>query len=253
MKVVQNIYDDPVFFEGYRKLRGNPDSANALQEKPALFALSPDLGGKSVLDLGCGYGENCATFYRMGAKKVVGIDISKKMIQAAKFENPNIHFIIMDMNNLSFSGQKFDVVFSSLAVHYIEDFDNFVRSVFNLIGNDGYFVFSQEHPLTTSPIGGASWAINEEGDAIHYKLTDYARSGERKTRWIVDGVVKYHRTFSELINTVICNGFVVEKVLEPIPGNEIIERLPSYGKDMHKPNFLLVRARKQAECRGRKI
>ncbi len=78
MKVVQNIYDDPVFFEGYRKLRGNPDSANALQEKPALFALSPDLGGKSVLDLGCGYGENCATFIGWEQKKLSVLIYQKK-------------------------------------------------------------------------------------------------------------------------------------------------------------------------------
>lgn len=58
----QNIYDNDVFFDGYKKLRDNPYSANAVEEKPALFSLAPDLSGKAVLDLGCGYGENCAEF-----------------------------------------------------------------------------------------------------------------------------------------------------------------------------------------------
>jgi len=65
-----NIFDDSVFFDGYKKLRENPDNANILEEKPALFSLAPDLTGKNVLDLGCGYGENCMEFLRHGASKV---------------------------------------------------------------------------------------------------------------------------------------------------------------------------------------
>jgi len=70
MSKSQNIFDNEIFFEGYKKLRDNPYCANNLEEKPALFSLSPDLNGKSVLDLGCGYGENCAEFKRLGATKV---------------------------------------------------------------------------------------------------------------------------------------------------------------------------------------
>ena len=76
MTHAQNIYDNETFFEGCKKLRENPDSANNLEEKPALFSLAPDLTGKTVLDIGCGYGENCTEFLRLGAAKVVGVDIS---------------------------------------------------------------------------------------------------------------------------------------------------------------------------------
>ena len=64
--MAQNIYDDPTFFASYIALRQNPNSANEMLEKPALFSLAPDLGGKRVLDLGCGCGENCAEFFRRG-------------------------------------------------------------------------------------------------------------------------------------------------------------------------------------------
>ena len=76
----QNIYDNPIFFEGYKKLRENPNNVNLLEEKPALFSLVPDLLGKNILDLGCGYGENCAEFRHLGANKVVGVDISEKCL-----------------------------------------------------------------------------------------------------------------------------------------------------------------------------
>jgi SAM-dependent methyltransferase len=244
MNASQNIYDDPKFFEEYQKLRENRDSANNLEEKPALFSLSPDLKGKTVLDLGCGYGENCAVFYEKGAVKVVGIDISEKMLAVARHENPDVDFRLMDMNDLSTIKEKFDVVFSSLSVHYIEDFNQFIASVAALLNERGYLIFSQEHPLTTAPMKGASWTRDEQGDIVHYNLTDYARSGERRTYWFVENVIKYHRTFSEVVNTLVQNGLAIEKMLEPVPAQETIERLPKYEKGLHKPNFLVVKARK---------
>lgn len=244
MRKTQNIYDNQAFFDGYKKLRDNLYSANNLEEKPALFSLAPDLGNQAVLDLGCGYGENCAEFKARGASKVVGVDISEKMLAVARAENPDIEFVRADIGDLSFLKDKFDVIFSSLAVHYLEDFSDFVKQVYAHLKPNGYFIFSQEHPLTTAPIQGAAWAKDSDGNVMHYKLTDYAKSGKRATYWIVDGVEKYHRTFSELINALASAGFAVEKMLEPTPTEETIKREPSWEKHFHKPNFLLIKARK---------
>lgn len=199
------------------------------------------------MDLGCGYGENCAEFKALGATAVLGVDISEKMLTVATAEHPDIEFIRADISDLSFLKRKYDVIFSSLALHYIEDFDAFVKGVYDVLTPGGYFIFSQEHPLTTAPIAGASWSIDPEGNVLHYNLTDYARCGKRSTRWIVDGVEKFHRTFSEIINALIAAGFTIEKMLEPIPTKEIIERDKSWEKDLHKPNFLLIKASKQKE------
>jgi len=88
----QNIYDNPVFFDGYKKLRENPDNANLLEEKPALLSLAPDLMDKTILDLGCGYGENCIEFKRLGAVRVTGIDISEKMLAVARAETSDVEY-----------------------------------------------------------------------------------------------------------------------------------------------------------------
>ena len=64
----QNIYDDPDFSAGYRSLRENPVNYNLLLEHPALFSLLPDLAGKDVLDMGCGFGEICALCTQRGAR-----------------------------------------------------------------------------------------------------------------------------------------------------------------------------------------
>jgi len=241
----QNIYDNKTFFDGYKKLRDNPDSANILEEKPALFSLAPDLTGKAVLDLGCGYGENCAKFKDLGASRVVGIDISEKMLEVAKNEITGIEFISADMSDLSHIDGHFDVVFSSLAIHYIKDFDSFVASVNRILVEGGVFIFSQEHPLTTAPPAGASWTRDKNRNVMHYNLMGYMRSGQRSTAWIVDKVIKYHRPFSEIVNTLIDNGFVIERMIETVPTEETIKRLPHYEKDLDKPNFLLMKTCKR--------
>ena len=87
--------------------------------------LIPDVQGKSVLDLGCGFGFNCKEFALVGAKRVVGIDLSEKMIEQAKATNntDSITYHIMSMVDIDNLNAKFDFVFSSLAFHYIEDFE----------------------------------------------------------------------------------------------------------------------------------
>ncbi len=242
----QNIYDNQIFFDGYKKLRDNPSVANDIIEKPALFSLAPNLKNKSVLDIGCGYGENCVEFFKMGATNVTGLDISKKMLEIAESENtlPNIKYINKSMTDLNEITEKYDVVFSSLAVHYIEDFDKLVSDIYNLLNQGGYFIFSQEHPLETAQLTQNRWTRNADNEPIHYNLTTYALEGERKVTWIVDGVIKYHRTMSSIINSLLNAGFIIDKMLEPIPSKEIMDQYPSYKKYIHRPNFLLIKAKK---------
>ena len=247
----QNIYDNDLFFDGYYRLRKNQDSANNLEEKPALFSMLPCLKGKKIIDLGCGYGENCKAFADMGAEQIVGIDISKKMLAIARKEHhaANIEYRNMPMEDLRFDGWEFDVAVSSLAIHYVRDFEEIAKNVYSILAEGGLFIFSQEHPLTTAPISGAQWVTDADGNLDHYRLTDYARSGKRSVSWLVDGVIKYHRTFSDLLNALITAGFIIEETREPVPTWETVNRLPHYAKDLHKPNFLIIKAKKSVICR----
>jgi ubiquinone/menaquinone biosynthesis C-methylase UbiE len=44
----------------------------------------PDISGSVVLDISCGFGKNCKFYAEAGASRVVGIDISSKMITLAR-------------------------------------------------------------------------------------------------------------------------------------------------------------------------
>lgn len=243
---LQNIYDNETFFEGYKKIRENEVNANNLFEIPALFSMMPDLKDKVVLDLGCGFGEHCKRFVESGAKKVVGIDISEKMLEIAKEENSDskITYINMPMENISQLNEKFDIVVSSLAFHYVEDFSGVVKNIYDLLNEKGIFLFSQENPLCTCFSGGDRWTKDENGNKLYINLSNYGVEGERESTWFVDNVKKYHRTFSSIINTLIETGFTVEKMVEPLPTAELLEKYPDYKDLFHKPDFLLIRVRK---------
>lgn len=242
----QNIYDNETFYEGYKKIRENANNANNLFEIPALLSLLPDLKGKRVLDLGCGFGEHCKMFIQKGASSVVGIDISEKMLEVAKCENSDerITYLNMAMEDLETLDMYFDVVVSSLAFHYVEDFAGVVKRIYQMLSKDGYFIFSQENPLCTCHSGGNRWTKDEKGNKLYLNLSNYGVEGERESVWFVDNVKKYHRTFSTIVNTLTDSGFFVVRMIEPLPTEEILAKYPEQSDLFHKPDFLLVKARK---------
>lgn len=242
----QNIYDNNTFFEGYKKLRENKASANELFEIPALRSLLPNLEGRKVLDLGCGFGEHCVQYIQAGATKVVGIDISEKMLEVAKMENndPRITYINTPMENISEIKETFDIVVSSLAIHYVEDFDTLVQDVYEMLNENGLFIFSQENPINTCYSSGDRWTKDEKGNKLFANLSNYSLEGERESKWFVDGVKKYHRTFSTIVNTLVKAGFHIEKMIEPVPTPELLKMYPDQKDLLHKPDFLLIKARK---------
>ena len=243
----QNIYDDQVFFKKYMDLRQDRLCANNLEEKPARIDMIGDLKNKRVLDLGCGTGDDCFEYLKMGASKVVGIDVSDNMISEAKKRHgsTDIEFILMDMEKLSEIPYKFDVVVSSLAIHYIRDFSSLCNNVYNILDKSGIFLFSQEHPIFTADKRGVTWLKDIDDEVTGMIVADYPENGKRETHWLVDGVVKYHRTFSVIINSIVDAGLIIRKVKEPIVDDEIISISPSLSRCRHVPDYLYVLSEKE--------
>lgn len=245
----QNIFDEPQFYEGYRELRERPVNYNVLLEHPALLRHLPSPAGKDILDLGCGFGEICAHCQQQGARSVTGIDLSQRMLTVARRENAgqNIDFQQLDMREIEQLGRSFDLILSSLAVHYIEDFDALCQSVARCLRPGGIFLFTQEHPLGTCHQDRTApfFVYDDEGRALYHPLTDYARPGRREVTWFVDGVVKYHRTFSQLCNALVAAGLNLVEMEEPVPTPELVAQYPFFAKEYHKPSFLLIKAQKQ--------
>ena len=242
----QNIYDNQDFFDGYKELREGIN-ANDLIEIPQLFDLIGDVTGKSVLDLGCGAGGHDKKLIEKGASHVLGIDISTKMIDLAKKNNSDdkITYQIMSMNDIDKIDQKFDLVVSSLAIHYIEDYDTLCKKVYNLLNDGGEFIFSHGHPMDSAVI-----LNNLEHRYVildgkkYFLLSDYNNEGKRTSLWFVDGVETYHRNMSSLVNGLIDAGFTIERLNESYATEEAIKMKPKLIEQRDHSYYVYIKAKK---------
>jgi ubiquinone/menaquinone biosynthesis C-methylase UbiE len=242
----QNIYDNETFFNEYKSLRDSGVSYNDFVEQPAIKSLLPSLHGKSVLDLGCGFGHFARLCIEQGASKVVGVDISSKMLEIARRENSHqkIEYICSAIEDVDWNGQKFDVIVSSLALHYINDYNSLIKTIYHLLEDNGEFIFSTEHPIVTANKGMNNWVKDSEGKKLHWAIDHYHDEGEREQHWVIDGVITYHRTVSTLINTLIMNGLTFNKMIEPQSTPEGLKQMPKLVSEKRRPSFLVIKSKK---------
>ena len=83
----ENKYDNSVFFKKYSEMPRSKYGLSAAGEWEVLERVLPQLKDKSILDLGCGYGWHCKYAANKGASKIVGVDISTKMLELANLKN----------------------------------------------------------------------------------------------------------------------------------------------------------------------
>lgn len=246
MEKIQNVYDDEKFFSQYKEMRDSKINANELIEIPIIKSMLPDLKKKKIFDLGCGEGEMAKFFIDKGAKKVVGIDVSHNMIsEAMKKESKNLEFKLLPMEEISSIDEKFDIVFSSLAFHYVEDFTKLMKDISSKLKKNGYLIFSQEHPLVTATIrtNDIPKYIEKDGKRYYY-LSDYNDIGKRLIDWNIEGVVKYHRNFETIFNSLKDANMEIVELRESKASEEAIKIVEKYKNLNNRPFFLFIKARK---------
>ena len=242
--MTQNIYDNEEFFEGYSRLGRSIEGLDGAAEWPALRALLPDLRGLDVLDLGCGFGWFCRWARQNGAAHVLGIDVSERMLvrSRATTQDTAITYARADMEHLELPPASFNLVYSSLALHYIEDLNRLMSQVYRSLIPGGSLVFSVEHPIYTAP-ADPNWSLNAAGRKT-WPIDGYLDEGPRSTDWLAKGVIKQHRTVATYINTLLRLAFVVSHVEEWGPTEAQILARPALADERQRPPFLLVAARR---------
>jgi ubiquinone/menaquinone biosynthesis C-methylase UbiE len=127
--------------------RGATDFAQNYLEKPAMVTQMPcTLFGKKVLCIGVGAGNELKEILKRQPDKVVGIDVSTKLLNIAKSRFPQVEFQRMDMTQMTFGNEEFDFVYSSLVFHYAKDWDVLLAGVNTALKKGGKLLFSTHHP-----------------------------------------------------------------------------------------------------------
>lgn len=244
----KELFDDDNFFYKYLELRKDKNNYNDLIEQPIIFSLLGNIRGKSILDIGCGYGSTTYKLSEQGGNRILGIDSSERMIMKAKLENKkeNIEYKVLNAIDLDLISEKFDVVLSCLAIHYIENIDKLFKNVNNLLNENGEFIFSMEHPIFTASVDNTSrkWLYNRRGEVSGFILDNYSKEGVRKSNWLNKDLIKYHYKTSTIINKLIENGFSIDKIEEPSPTRKMVKALSKAEHEIHRPVFLIIKCHK---------
>ena len=240
--MAQNIYDDPGFFAGYAQLRRSTDGLDGAPEWPALRRLLPPLRGARVIDLGCGYGWFCRYARAQGAAQVLGVDLSARMLERARADTGDaaVEYRQADLDRYAFGDASYDLVYSSLTLHYLDDIAALFARIRAALAPGGRLLFSAEHPIYTAP-RHPGWTLDARGRRT-WPVDGYRHEGPRLTDWLAPGVRKQHRTLGTVLNALIGAGLRIAHVEEWGPSAEQVARQPELAEENERPMLVLVAA-----------
>ena len=215
------------------------DSApyNALYERPAMLDMLQPMEGARVLDAGCAAGWYAVQLASRGAI-VTGIDSSAALLEYARRRierdelSDKITLHLADLAEpLGFiDDQSIDGIVSSLVLHYIRDWGPTLREFRRILKPDGWLLFSVHHPFA---------------DAKRFEPKRYLEIELIDDYWEWVGEVRFfRRPMSAIIQAVVGAGFLIDKLVEPLPTEEFRRVKPkSYEHSLRWPEFMIMRAR----------
>lgn len=205
--------------------------------------LNKDLGGKEILDAGCGDGVHSKYLKDKGAN-VIGTDGAQNMIRLAKSNYPNMDFREVDLlEQLPFSDSSFDYVISILVFMSLSNIGNFLSEANRVLKPNGELIFIVHHPCfgnTSMQLYKSLWN-RLTGDKpkglieTYYPGLKIKRSGEKG---VTKNIPYYHRTLQDYSEALLSSKFLTKQILEPnrlpeeflanSPKLEYVTRLPRF-------------------------
>ncbi len=218
-------------------------SYNAFLERPATLSLLPDVKGKHVLDAGCGPGLYAEILLDRGAI-VTAIDVSPKMIHFAKQrlgDRATLRRANLEEPLDFMAGKSVDIVLSSLVLDYIRDWDSLFSEFSRILRDDGYFIFSTEHPSAKWEGRGHPRIKKRPKNYYNLEIVDFLWRGFGKPVL----VSSYRRPLNTFFECLHAAGFQLDKLIEAQPTKDFKRTNPEdWDKVRRNPTFICFRTRK---------
>jgi SAM-dependent methyltransferase len=209
---------------------------NAHYDRPAVLAALGPVTGRQVLDAGCGPGLYLRELLERGAE-VTGFDPSPVMVALARQQAPGRARIDQAAlgQPLPYRDSAFDLIVCALAIHYARDRAAAFAEFCRVLRPGGAAVVSTQHPVMDwLRKGGSYFQTTLETDIWH------TPSGDQPVHF-------WREPLSALCTAATDAGFVIEKLIEPVPAETMRERYPEdYEKLSREPGFLILRLLKPA-------
>jgi len=228
---------------------------------PAFFAMLPNVGGLSGLDIGCGEGHNTRLLARSGAR-MTAVDIAEVFIGHAKEAETNEHlridYRIASAVELPFADSTFDFATGFMSFMDVPETDRVLAEAFRVLKPGGFLQISIAHPCFDTPHRRNLRDSNKKTYAI--EVGDYFRGRDGEIdEWLFKAaplevkhglrkfrIPRFSRTLSQWLNLVIESGFLLERIEEPRPSDETVAACPDLQDAQVVSYFLHLRVRKPA-------
>lgn len=177
---------------------------NAFYERPAMLRLVGDVAGLAVLDAGCGHGPLAKVLRDRGAQ-VSAFDASPAMARLAKTNlGADVPVSVADLGEaLPYADDSFDVIVSSLSLHYLQDWSGPLAELRRVLKCNGRLFVSVNHPVTFGLSPGEDYFATTQ-NSFDAELGDETVTF---TTW--------HRPLSAMAAAFVAAGFHIDGIDEP--------------------------------------
>ena len=213
--------------------------------------LGASLAGGRVCDLCCGEGYVGRWLIRRGAREVVGVDLSRELIEAARAraDSERLSYFVEDAARLDqVPGAPFDAVVCNMALQDVADHRALFAGMRRVLRPGAPFVSSFLHPCFMAPCHATEappWLLGEDGQPAAISVRRYASEGQWNSGG--DGVrgrmSAHHRMISTYVGDLLAAGFALEALEELLPNQGPEGSPPLEGLFAEIPTVLLLAAR----------
>lgn len=225
---------------------------------PAFFDMLPEVRGLRGLDIGCGEGHNTRLLAQRGAR-MTGVDIADVFITHARDEERRtplrIDYRVASAVELPIDDEQFDFATGFMSFMGIPEIERVASEAHRVLRPGGFLQFSIAHPCFDTPHRknmrdprGTTYAI-EVGDYFRNQNGEidewtFKAPPETSDSLPLFKTPRFTRTLSQWLNLLIERGFVLERLSEPRPSDDVVRRVPDLQDAQVVAIFLHVRARK---------
>lgn len=246
-KKIEKNWDDMSYY--YEAFTEGENSFSQAIEMPIVDKMLPSLNNKKVLDLGCGTGRFTFEFERQGPSKIIGIDLSETMLDIARYKgetwSSSVKFLKGDVSNFkTLVDDKFDFIFSSTTLHFIEELKPVLQQMYDVLEEKGTCILSLIHPVFSAqyPVAGQNediWDVRYLDQRERAYVQPWIKYNDKVDNYLCNS---YHHTFSDYINSFLQAGFKIDKISEPgPPASWEVRTYGKYENYVKTPTYMIVK------------
>lgn len=170
----------------------------------------PGVAGKDVIELGCGTGYFGARLKRLGARRVVGVDVTPAQLETARqceaAFNLGLEFIEASAEEVPLESRQFDLAISEYGASIWCDPHRWIAEAARLLRPGGELVFMRNSTLSTL-------CLPDSGQ-VQTSLQRSQRGLDRLEWTDDDPGVEFHPSAGDLLRMLRANGFTLLDLVE---------------------------------------